>query len=87
MADEVSARLDTSKVAIFTTPGCKYCRRAKEALRGKGIDFFEIDVSLSPDTRALLKEVTQQTSVPQASPSMRSCADSWEHTVQGTHCK
>jgi glutaredoxin 3 len=38
-------------VTIYTTPYCPYCLRAKGLLKRKGVDFVEIDVSLSPDKR------------------------------------
>ena len=37
------------KVKIYTTPYCPFCIRAKQLLKGKNIDFKEIDLSEEPD--------------------------------------
>lgn len=34
-----SSSLAAPPVFVFTTPGCKYCRRAKEALKELQVDF------------------------------------------------
>ena len=52
-------------VVVFTTPGCPYCKRAKDALRGRSVGFSEIDVSGDTDLRAALKDATGQRTVPQ----------------------
>lgn len=46
-----------SDVTIYTAMLCGYCSRAKSLLDKKGIDYTEIDISLSPDLRA---EMTQK---------------------------
>ncbi len=33
-----------SKVTIYSTPSCVYCRAAKEYFKSKGIEFEEINV-------------------------------------------
>ncbi len=43
-------------VTIYTTPYCPYCTRAKGLLKQKGVNFDEIDVSLSPDKRREMVE-------------------------------
>ena len=37
------------KITIYTTPYCPFCMRAKQLLRGKNIDFKEIDLSEEPE--------------------------------------
>ena len=53
-------------VTIFTTWVCPYCHRAKALLRQKGVEFVEIDVSMSSRKRAEMSErAGGRTSVPQ----------------------
>jgi glutaredoxin 3 len=33
-----------TRIVLYTTPYCGYCRAAKNLLRGKGVAFTEIDV-------------------------------------------
>lgn len=40
-----------AKVEIYSTPVCPYCTRAKALLQGKGQDYTEIDISVSPQVR------------------------------------
>lgn len=35
----------TPEITIYTKPLCGYCHAAKALLRGKGVEFTEIDVS------------------------------------------
>jgi len=44
-------------IRLYTTPFCSYCRAAKNLLRGKGIDFEEIDVAFDPAKRAEMVEL------------------------------
>jgi glutaredoxin 3 len=41
-----------SRILLYTTPFCGYCRAAKQLLRGKSLDFEEIDVALDDEKRA-----------------------------------
>lgn len=41
-----------TRILLYTTPFCGYCRAAKQLLRGKAIDFEEIDVAFDADKRA-----------------------------------
>jgi len=43
-------------VTIYTTSLCPYCHRAKAILRGKGVDFDEIDVSGNAVLRAEMRD-------------------------------
>ncbi len=40
------------QVTIYTRPWCPYCRRAKDLLRAKGVDFDEIDIEGSDKLEA-----------------------------------
>lgn len=35
----------TQKVAVYSTPSCPYCIRAKQFLKDKNVEFENIDVS------------------------------------------
>src|SRR4029078_12417088 len=41
-----------SRILLYTTQFCGYCRAAKNLLRAKGLDYEEIDVGFDPDKRA-----------------------------------
>ncbi|MGE0211103.1 MAG: glutaredoxin 3 [Parvibaculaceae bacterium] len=44
------------RVTIYTTAFCPYCHAAKDLLKGKGVEFSEIDVSADPDERRRMTE-------------------------------
>ena len=52
-------------VAIYTTPWCPYCNRAKALLARKGVAFDEIDAEGRPDLRRWLIGASGQDTVPQ----------------------
>ena len=55
-----------SRVEIYATMFCPFCYRAKKLLDGKGVDYEEIDVTMSPTRRREMTDRAQgQTSVPQ----------------------
>ena len=56
---------DRPEVVIYTTRVCGYCQAAKSLLRGKGVDFREIDVSGDDVQRDELVRRTGQRTVPQ----------------------
>ena len=41
-----------SRIVLYTTPFCGYCRAAKRLLADKSLDFEEIDVAFDDDRRA-----------------------------------
>ena len=53
-------------VAIFTTIGCPYCRKAKGIFQEEGIAYKEVDVSSNASLRQELEGLTGQKTVPQA---------------------
>ena len=54
-----------AEVVMYRTPFCPYCMRAAVLLKGKGVNFREIDVSNDPQTRARLLRETGSHTVPQ----------------------
>lgn len=53
------------KVKIYTTPWCGFCHRAKRLLAQHDVPFDEIDVDGDAETRAWLRDVSGQRTVPQ----------------------
>jgi len=45
-----------TRIILYTTQFCGYCRAAKQLLRGKALDFEEIDVAFDADKRAEMIE-------------------------------
>jgi glutaredoxin 3 len=45
-----------SRILLYTTPFCGYCRAAKTLLRGKALDFEEIDVPFEAEQRAEMSQ-------------------------------
>ena len=56
---------DTSaQVMIYSTPWCVFCHMAKEYLKGKKVEFTEIDVAADQDAARKMVERTGQMGVP-----------------------
>lgn len=53
-----------TKVTIYTTPSCVYCRMAKEFFKEKNIDYTEIDVSANHEAAHEMIEKSGQMGVP-----------------------
>ena len=45
-----------SRILLYTTQFCGYCRAAKNLLRAKGLDYEEIDVGFDPAKRIEMVE-------------------------------
>jgi glutaredoxin 3 len=45
-------RPSMTRILLYTTPFCGYCRAAKQLLHGKALDFEEIDVAFDDEKRA-----------------------------------
>lgn len=45
-----------TRILLYTTQFCGYCQAAKRLLRGKGLDFEEIDICFDADKRAEMIE-------------------------------
>lgn len=54
-----------TKVTIYSTDYCPYCRAAKALLSSKGVAFTEINVENDDAKRAWLTQITGQQTVPQ----------------------
>jgi len=54
-----------SKITIYSTPGCPYCRMLKEFLRNKGVEFEDKDVSKDIEAAKEMVEKTGHMGVPQ----------------------
>ncbi len=55
----------STRVKIYTTDYCGYCKRAKTLLQSKGIPFEEIDVTHDDAKREWLVKTTGLKTVPQ----------------------
>ena len=53
-----------SRVTLFSTSTCSWCRRAKQYLREKRVPFKEVDVGRDPDAARDLVRKTGQSGVP-----------------------
>jgi glutaredoxin 3 len=47
-----------ARIEVYTTRYCPYCTRAKALLRGKGVEFDEIDVTDDPELRMRMVELS-----------------------------
>jgi glutaredoxin 3 len=56
-AERPGSGTSMSKILLYTTPYCGYCRAAKHLLAKKGVAFSEIDVS---DSLELREEMVQR---------------------------
>ena len=53
-----------SKVLLFSTSTCSWCRRAKRYFKDRGVPFKEINIERDPDAARDIVRKTGQTSVP-----------------------
>ncbi len=52
------------EVKIYTTPTCPWCKKAKEFLSQRGVNYMEMDVSSDPRALEELVKVSGVRSVP-----------------------
>jgi len=52
------------KVVIYSTPTCPFCKRTKEHLSRRGINYTDIDVSQDREKAKEMTEKSGQMSVP-----------------------
>jgi glutaredoxin 3 len=45
-------------VTLYTKPGCPYCMAARNDLVARGVEFKEIDVTVTPGAEEQLSELT-----------------------------
>src|SRR5262249_6502694 len=57
--------IDVSKIVMYATEWCPYCRRAEQLLKTKGVEFDKIRVDLQPELRQEMQRRSGRTSVPQ----------------------
>jgi glutaredoxin 3 len=53
------------QLVMYSSPFCGYCAAAKRLLRGKGIEFTEINVLFNSERRAEMTARSGRTTVPQ----------------------
>jgi len=56
---------DESRVTLYTTEPCGFCRQAKGLLESRGITFDEVNLAKDPQGRADLVAITGQMTFPQ----------------------
>jgi glutaredoxin 3 len=56
---------DATRITLFTTEPCGFCRQAKSLLAARGLDYEEINLAKDPDGRAALVQLTGQMTFPQ----------------------
>ncbi len=54
-----------TNIVLYGTKFCPFCMRAKQLLNSKEITFDEIRVDKDPEQRAIMRERSGRTSVPQ----------------------
>ena len=54
-----------NEILVYSTAICPYCVAAKNFLKGRGLDYREVRVDTDPEQRALMRERSGRTSVPQ----------------------
>ena len=54
-----------SRVILYTTEPCGFCRQAKALLEARGVDYSEVNLAKDPDGRADLVALTGQMTFPQ----------------------
>lgn len=64
LAETEAPAESSGSAVIFTTPGCPFCRRAKNVLKEKGIEYREIDVSIDSDVRSTVQQIAGRKTVP-----------------------
>lgn len=48
----------SEQIKIYTTPGCPYCKMAKEFLLKKGVEFIDYDVKNDKNAREEMKKIS-----------------------------
>jgi len=51
-------------VKVYSTPGCPFCKMVKEFLKGKNVEFQEINVAQDPKAAEFIVAKTGQLGVP-----------------------
>lgn len=72
-------------VVVFSTPGCPYCRKAKQTLAEQHVPYKEVDVSTSSQLRTALQQATGARTVPQVRPASMLLRSNAHVSPQRTH--
>jgi len=56
---------DDSKITMYTTDPCGFCRSAKSLLESRGVNYDEVNLAKDPEGRAALVALTGQMTFPQ----------------------
>ena len=56
---------DATKITLYTTEPCGFCRQAKALLSARGISYHEVNLAKDPGGRAELVALTGQLTFPQ----------------------
>ncbi len=56
---------DASRITLYTTDPCGFCRSAKSLLESRGVEYEEVNLAKDPDGRAELVALTGQMTFPQ----------------------
>jgi glutaredoxin 3 len=56
---------DGTRITMYTTDPCGFCRQAKALLSARGVDYDEVNLAKDPSGRAALAERTGQMTFPQ----------------------
>jgi len=54
----------TKKIKVYGVPGCPFCKRTREFLKSKGLNFEDIDVAADHNLAKEMVEKSGQMSVP-----------------------
>lgn len=52
------------KVTVYSTPTCHFCNMAKEYFKANGVAYDSFDVSVDPEKRKEMMEISGQLGVP-----------------------
>lgn len=64
-SNDLAVRHRGTGIAIVTTVGCPYCKKAKDALGRHNLHFDEIELTRDLELLRRIKETTKQSTVPQ----------------------
>ena len=64
-SNDLAVRHRGTGIAIVTTVGCPYCKKAKDALGKHNLQFDEIELTRDLELLRRIKETTKQSTVPQ----------------------
>ena len=65
MSDAIGNNGSVSKVVMYTTDPCGFCRQAKALLQSRGVEYEEVNLARSPEGREALVAKTGQMTFPQ----------------------